>query len=58
MWNINETFLSNQLKEGKTFILSHDPATATGYFKQEVNFLEQKGFEFIKEGSTWKAIKN
>ena len=58
MWNVNKMFLSNQLKEGKTFILTHDLATATGYFKQEVNFLEQEGFKFVKEESMWKAIKN
>ncbi len=57
MWNINELFLKQQMLEGKTFFLSHNPAKATGYFAQEVNFLKSNGYRFIKERSLWRAVK-
>jgi len=57
MWEINRKFLEQQIQQGKEFYLSHNPETATGYFKQEVDFLMKNGFKFIKEGSYWKAIK-
>ena len=37
--------------------LSHDSLKATGYFKNEVNFLKENGFKFIKEGKYWKVVK-
>lgn len=35
-WEINEAFLRQQLSAGKQVILSHNPATATGFFAKEV----------------------
>lgn len=57
IWNINEAFIRQQASSGKTFILSHDPAQATGYFAKEVNLLKDMGYSFIKEGSVWRALK-
>lgn len=57
IWNINEAFIRQQASAGKTFILSHDPAQATGYFAKEVNLLKDMGYSFIKEGSVWRALK-
>ncbi|MDT3701333.1 MAG: RHS repeat-associated core domain-containing protein, partial [Thermincola sp.] len=57
IWNINESFIRQQANAKKTFILSHDPAQATGYFANEVNLLKDMGYSFIKEGSVWRALK-
>jgi len=57
IWKINEAFIRQQAETGKTFILSHDPAKATGYFAKEVNLLSDMGYSFVKEGSVWRAIK-
>ncbi|QSX04823.1 RHS repeat protein [Sedimentibacter sp. zth1] len=57
MWKINEKFLLQQLEQGKSFILSHSPYNATGYYVKEVKFLLDKGFKFIKDGQIWRAIK-
>jgi hypothetical protein len=35
IWQINKQFLEQQIHAGKTFILSHDPVKATGYFASE-----------------------
>lgn len=56
IWNINEQFLIQQLEQGKTFIFSHNPYNATGYFAQEVQFFLEKGYKFIKSGDVWKAV--
>ena len=57
MWEINKKFLEQQLQQGKSFYLSHDPMKASGYFQKEVNFLKDNGFKFIKDGEFWKAVK-
>ena len=57
VWNVNQAFLQQQLDAGKSFILSHDPATATGYFLKEVNFLQNNGFQFIQDGPLWRAVQ-
>lgn len=57
IWNINEQFLSQQVDQGKEFILSHDPNKASGYYAKEVQFLIDKGYKFIKDGNIWKAIQ-
>ena len=46
-----------ELNQGKTFILSHNPANADGYFFRKIEFLKEKGFSFVKIGDVWKAIK-
>jgi len=57
MWLINKAFLRQQLKAGKTFILSHDPNLASGYFAREVGYLEELGFRFVKDGDIWRAVQ-
>jgi len=55
LWKINEAFLRKQIKQGKQIILSHDPTKATGFFKNEVDFLSNF-YRFEKDGWVWKAI--
>ena len=62
MWDVNKTFLEEQYGQGKTFLLSHNPDTATGSFLREVQWLNNKGYHFIqilgKKGEIlWKAVK-
>jgi len=57
IWEINESFIRQQASANKTFILSHDPAQATGYFAKEVNLLKSMGYSFTQEGSVWRAVK-
>lgn len=57
MWAINEQFLRQQHARGNTFILSHNPHTATGFFAQEVQWLKNQGFRFVQEGNIWRAVR-
>ncbi|MDZ4385586.1 MAG: pre-toxin TG domain-containing protein, partial [Moraxellaceae bacterium] len=57
IWPINEAFLDRQIRAGKEIILSHDPAKATGYFKREVNYLNDLGYKFEQDNWIWKAIR-
>lgn len=57
MWNINEQFLQQQMVQGKSFVLTHNPYQATSYFAQEVDFLTRNGYKFVQNGSMWNAIK-
>lgn len=57
MWQINKTFLIQQIKKGKEILLSHDPLKATGAYKKEIDLLIDKGFKFIKKGNIWEALK-
>ena len=57
MWNINEQFLQQQMAQSKSFVLTHNPYQATGYFAQEVDFLTRNGYNFVQNGSIWNAIK-
>ncbi len=57
LWKINKAFLQQQIQDGKQFILSHDPSTASGFFLKEVSYLEQLGFTFIKDGWIWRAFR-
>jgi hypothetical protein len=57
MWNINAAFLQQQLNSGKSFVLAADPATATGFFAQEVTFLKNNGYHFESYVAYWRAVK-
>jgi hypothetical protein len=57
IWNINKAFLQQQASAGKNFILSHDPAKATGYYEKEINALKEMGYKFVQKGSIWRAQK-
>jgi hypothetical protein len=57
-WKLNEAFLMQQLSAGKQIILSQDPKIATGFFAEEVKYLERLGYHFQKEGWVWRAVKD
>ena len=57
LWQVNKTFLQQQIKAGKEVVLSHDPLKATGFYKREVNYLNQLGYKFIQDGWVWKAVQ-
>ncbi len=57
MWKINESFLRQQITQGKEIILSHDPTKATGFFAREVDYLEALGYTFTKDNWVWKATR-
>lgn len=60
IWNINESFLTQQLKQGKQILFSHDPLSARprSFFEREVNFLQDLGFGFRQKNPwTWEAFK-
>ena len=58
MKKINMDFIRQQWNANKTFILSHNPYTATGAFKNEVQQLYKLGAKgFVRNGSTWEVIR-
>ena len=61
MLDVNKKFLDNQIEAGKEFFFSSNPKEATGYLKDEINYLMEKGFKsFIEVGKNkklWKAVK-
>ena len=57
MWPVNAAFIQSGVDSGKTFIRSHNPATATGAFRPEVDRLVDPGFGFVQEGSVWRATR-
>lgn len=57
MWNINQQFLEQQMSQGKSFILSHNPYTANGYYGNEAQWLTNNGYRFVQEGNIWRAIR-
>ena len=59
-WLINETFLTQQLRQGKRVLFSHDPlkARAGSFFEREVTFLRDLGYSFRQKNEwTWEAVK-
>jgi hypothetical protein len=56
IWKINEAFLRQQIQAGKQILLSHNPATATGFFAREVGYLEHLGYRFVRDGWIWRAV--
>ncbi len=60
IWRINETFLTQQIKQGKQVIFSLNPTTARAgsFFEKEVTFLKDLGYTFKqKDQWTWEAIR-
>lgn len=60
IWKINEAFLTQQLKQGKRILFSHNPLEATpqSFFEQEVIFLKELGYRFRQVNQwTWEAFK-
>lgn len=60
MWNINKAFLEQQYAQGKQFLLTDDPSKATGSYKKEILWLQDKGYSFEYDAGTgiWKAVKS
>lgn len=57
IWKVNEQFIHEQLIQNKNFILSHNPFSATGYYKKEIEYLTKQGYQFTQNGDIWKALK-
>jgi hypothetical protein len=38
-------------------ILSHDPLKASGFYKDEINYLKTLGYQFVQDGWVWRAMK-
>ena len=62
IWKINERFLDIQTSSGREIYLSHNPfeelvKPQNTYYKQEINYLLNNGYHFVKEGDLWHAIR-
>ncbi|EDY16742.1 hypothetical protein CfE428DRAFT_5705 [Chthoniobacter flavus Ellin428] len=60
IWMINETFLKQQIRQGKEILFSHDPQSARrgSFFEREVDFLRHLGYHFqLKNQWTWEAVR-
>ena len=62
IWKINERFLDIQTSSGREIYLSHNPfeelvKPQSTYYKQEINYLLDNGYHFVKEGDLWHAIR-
>ncbi|MFA7270915.1 MAG: LysM domain-containing protein [Sterolibacterium sp.] len=57
LWQVNKSFLDQQIKAGKEIILSHDPARARGSFAREVQRLEDLGYHFVPDAWVWRALR-
>ena len=60
IWNINKAFLTQQVKQGKQILFSHNPLKARpqSFFEREVNFLQDLGYSFRQKNQwTWEAFK-
>jgi len=60
MWQINKTFLDNQISAGKTFTLVHNPYEAPlgSGFSMEIEYLKSRDFKNItKSGQYWKITR-
>lgn len=60
MWEINRSFLDQQMAKGKTFLFTSDPYKAiSGSFTQkELNYLVSKGYNVVKDsGGMYRAVK-
>ena len=60
IWKINKHFLDEQDNLGKSFYFSHNPNDATGFFKDEIDYLKNslnvKSFTQVGD-NLWKANK-
>jgi filamentous hemagglutinin len=59
MWNINKTFLDQQIAKGKTFLFTGDPTSAAAgfYTRLEFRHLEENGYTLITQGRFFRAVK-
>ena len=60
IWRINETFLDQQILQGKQILFSHNPLDVepNTFFENEVDYLRAAGYGFRqKDQWTWEAIR-
>jgi hypothetical protein len=60
IWRINETFLTQQIRQGKQVLFSQNPAAARpgSFFEREVDFLRDLGYSFRQKNPwTWEAVR-
>lgn len=58
MWKINMKFLDNQVAAGKSFFLTANPESPTGwFFTREVKYLKELGYKFSQTKGGWNAVK-
>ena len=60
MWNINKSFLDQQIAQGKSFVFTADPALANvgSLTNLEFNHLRSKGYTVVPEkGGLFRAVK-
>lgn len=59
-WQINETFLIQQISQGKQILFSHNPLSPRvgSFFEKEVDFLKDLGYRFERKNQfTWEAVR-
>ncbi len=60
IWRINETFLDQQLMQGKQILFSQNPLEArpNSFFEKEVNYIQELGYKFKQKNQwTWEAVR-
>lgn len=60
IWKINEKFLDIQIASGRDIYLSANPKDfreGQSYYAKEIQYLEEHGYRFIKEGDMWHAVQ-
>ena len=60
VWRINKTFLTQQIKQGKQVLFSHNPKEARvgSFFEREVTYLRDLGYTFKQKNQwTWEAVR-
>lgn len=60
IWKINKKFLDIQTSSGREIYLSHNPNLYRGdpsFYAREIEYLEENGYKFVKEGDVWHAIR-
>jgi len=58
IFQVNQKFLEQQIEAGKTIKFTHPPDASSGgfYYQQELEFLKDLGYSFVKDGNSWKAV--
>ena len=60
IWKINERYLDIQTSSGREIYLTNNPDVFRGdgsSFAREIEYLDQNGYTFVKEGDFWHAIR-
>ena len=60
IWKINERFLDIQTSAERPLYLANNPAEFLGdgsFYSKEIQYLLDNGYEFIREGDLWHAVR-